>query len=194
MEIIKEIKGVFIPPVKKYYLGWIKNYTPYFEPMGFCDTIIKVRKLIPLSEEKLAENAKRGGGWAKEKYSNMPMVRRSKNWVVELFGNHYYIRIGYPLKFHRNELGWKDKWNSPRFEWNPSYQIWFFKWQFTIHWVAPQVEKHIASKPFIVEDTYWEMVLWYVKYCDKDIKKAQESWGWSDYDTKISTWNPNYLI
>ena len=53
-ELIKDIEGVFKLPVKKTYFGKIKYYTPYFEPRGFCNSIIKVRKLIPLSEEELA--------------------------------------------------------------------------------------------------------------------------------------------
>ena len=44
-ELLKEIKGVFIPPKKSYYLGKLKHGTPYFYPMGFVSTIIYIRKL-----------------------------------------------------------------------------------------------------------------------------------------------------
>jgi hypothetical protein len=109
-KLLKNIKGVFKLPVKKRYFGKIRYYTPYFEPRGFCNSIIKIRKLVPLSEEKLAENTERGGGWAKAKYSNMPMTRRSKNWIVSIFGSDYYIRVGSPFKIINIQLGWKDKW------------------------------------------------------------------------------------
>lgn len=206
-ELIKNIKGVFLLPVKKYYLGSIKYYTPYFEPMGFHSSIISFRKLKRLSEERLAsinsfgrlkrlseENRKRGYGWAKEKYSNMPMVRRSKNFIVKIFGNEYYVRVGRPWAVVRNELGWKDKYNSPRYEWEPSFQVWFFKWQFCIHWTAPEVEG--TRHP----DLYFEMILWYLKYykeygSDKpDIALAEKGWGWVDGETKKSTWNKDYLV
>ena len=55
----------------------------------------------------------------------------------------------------------------------------FFKWEFTIRYG---------------DDQYWEQVLWYLKYSGKDLKKAEETWGWIDYDTKESTWNKNYLL
>ena len=51
--ILKEIEGVFIPPVKKYYLGWIKHGTPYFWPRGFNSTIFSFRKLIRLKRNNL---------------------------------------------------------------------------------------------------------------------------------------------
>ena len=89
-----------------------------------------------------------------------------------------------PFKIHNGHLGWKDKFDTPRFEWSPSFQIYFFNWQFCIHWTAPIED----------QDTYWEMVLWYLKYSDKNITKAEQTWGWKNYNTKESTWNKNCLI
>ena len=195
-ELIKDIEGVFKLPVKKTYFGKIKYYTPYFEPRGFCNSIIKVRKLIPLSEEELAKNAEKGYGWAKKKYSNMPMARRSKNWTISLFGNDYYIRVGTPFKIARVHLGWKDKWHSPRFEWGPSFQFWMFNWQYAVTWSAPKVKNHI-NKDIVWQDDYWEQVLRYLHYSDKDIRVAEETWGWTtktEEGDKVSTWNKNYLI
>lgn len=201
-DLIKDIKGVFLLPVKKYYIGKIKYHTPYFEPMGFHSSIISFRRLKRLSEERLEENRKRGYiptigvGWAKEKYSNMPIVRRSKNFIVKIFGNEYYVRVGKPWAVVNNELGWKDKFNSPRYEWEPSFQVWFFKWQFCIHWIAPEIEGESSGYP----DLYFEMILWYLKYykeygSDKpDITLAEKGWGWINGETKESTWNKNYEI
>lgn len=188
MNILKEIKNSpFIYPTKKYYLGKIKHHTPYFLPMGFNKNIFSIRKLIENTQEvqdKLCE----GRPWlkGKSKFKNLPMVRRSKDWIISIFGNHYWIEIGKPWSIKTNELGWKDKWNTPRFEWSPAFYIFFFHWQFCIWWVAPNVKDRY-------DDNYWEQVLWYLYYSDKDIIKAESTWGWVKSGTKESTWDNKYL-
>lgn len=189
-EINKKIKGVFKPLIKKYYCGKIRYYTPYFEPMGFSSSIIRVRKLEPLSKEQLAENKERGYSWAKKEWKNLPMVRRNKDWIINLFGNSYWVQIGKPLAVRTIHLGHKSKYGSPRFEWNPSFQIWFFKWQFVIYWIPPTDE----------HDKYFEQVLWWLYYYEEygsdkpDIKKAKDSWPWRDFETKESSWDDSFLI
>jgi GDPmannose 4,6-dehydratase len=84
----------------------------------------------------------------------------------------------------RTELGWKDKYDSPRFEWAPAFYIFFFHWQFVIHWHAPDGD----------DDRYWEMALWWKNYSDKNLHKARMTWPWRDSHTKRSTWNIKYLI
>jgi hypothetical protein len=182
-EIINSIKGVFKLPVKKYYFGKIKHGCPYFYPTNFSSSIIKIRKVTKKTEEEISKLTK----WQKEQRSNiynLPMVLRSKYWVLKLFNSYYWIELGFPISFRTVELGWKDKWNSPRFEWSPSFQIYFFKWQFCVWWTAPCKD----------EDNYWEMILWYLNYADKDITKAEKTWGWQNYNTKESTWNKECLI
>jgi hypothetical protein len=156
METIKKlVKGVFKPPKKSYYLGRLLYGTPYFYPWNFNSTILTIRK-------------------------EHPRFLRCKHF--KLFG--YDVSYGWPIMIHRNGLGWKDKWNSPRFEWSPAFYIFFFKWQFVIHWNAPDKNN----------DLYYEMILWWKNYCNKDIVKAEKTWGWQDCNTKKSTWNINYLI
>lgn len=153
---IKDIKGVFKPPKKRYYIGKLKYGNPYFYPWNFNYQILTIRK------EK-------------------PKYLRCKHFNV--FG--YSISYGYPIYVTCNGLGWKDKFNSPRFEWSPTFQIYFFKWQFCIFWNAPDGNN----------DRYYEMVLWYLYYCDKNIIKSEKNWGWTDYKTGESTWNKsNYLL
>jgi hypothetical protein len=180
----KQIKGVFIPPVKKYYFGKLKYGTPYFYPWGFNSTIIYIRKLKLREEKTYAELA---FPWRKEdcKFSNFPMVRRIKNWVIKIFKSYYYIEIGSPIKIAKGELGWKDKYDTPRYEWSPFFMICFFKWQFCIHWNSPDDDNN---------DTYYEMILWYLYYSNKDINKAEKTWDWVEGKTKKSTWNNKYLI
>lgn len=151
---LKEIKGVFVLPKKKYYLGKIIFGTPYLYPRKFIQTIFSIKKVKP-------------------KYDRNPNFN--------LFG--YHISYGWPIYFTKHELGWKDKFNSPRFEWCPSYYLFFFKWQLVISLHAPDDDN----------DHYYEMILWYLKYSDKDIEKARETWGWVDRDGN-STWEDKYML
>lgn len=152
---LSEFKGVFKQPVKKYYLGRISYGTPYMYPRKFISSILKIRKEKP-------------------KYN--------RNTNFDLFG--YNISIGYPIWITWHGLGWKDKYNSPRFEWLPAFYIFFFNWQFVIHWAAPYGD----------DDDYYEQILFYLYYSNKDIVKAKENWGWVDAETQESTWNDDYLI
>ena len=187
------ITGVFKPSVKRYYLGVAKHGTPYFEPINYVGSIIRIRKLVRRSYRQTIE-MNRDRPYNKNKpdhlYSNYPMVRRASNKVFKLFSNDYYITWGLPMYMGFVELGWKDKYDSPRFEWPPQFHILFFGLQFCIWWVAPKLK----DGERISYSLYYEMVLWYLKYSDKDVDKARETWGWIDGDTRESTWNDNYLV
>lgn len=164
-EFNKKIKGVFKPLKRKFYFGRHKFYTPYFTPWNFNESVITIRKV-----------------------GNEPMVRRLKNFTV---GNHW-VGIGWPFKIQTVHVGFKDKFNTPRFEWMPSFQIWFFKWQFVVYWEAP-VESIVSR------DSYFEQALWYLFYFDEygsdgpNIELAEKHWEWRDSEGN-STWNDNYLI
>jgi hypothetical protein len=155
-EIKQSIKGVFKLPVKSYYFGKIEHGCPYFYPWNFNKTILTIRK-------------------------ERPMFLRCK--YFKLFNRE--ISYGWPIKVVKYDLGWKDKFNSPRFEWSPSFQIYFFKWQFCMWWVTPIEDRN--------NDNYWEQILWYLHYSDKDVNKARDTWGWVDHYTKLSTWKDKYL-
>ena len=109
------------------------------------------------------------------------MVRRSKNWIIKPFKHYYFVQVGYPIKIKKLDLGWKDKYALPRYEWSPAFYIYFFKWQFCIWWNAPDKNN----------DLYYEMILWWNCYKNKNINIAKETWGWQSKG--ISTWNDNYL-
>jgi len=111
MKIINDIENSpFKPLVRKYYFGKIAHGTPYFYPWGFCKSIINIRKLHLRSEEDYQKEIE-GRPWLIEKarFSNKPMVLRCKNWTIKLFGNYYWIELGWPIKVKTNGLGWKDK-------------------------------------------------------------------------------------
>jgi len=191
-ELLKNIDGVFKPPRKVSYFGKNRHGTPYFNPMGFVPSIIKVRKLklrSPGEIEEMNKKYKHHTDKPSNMYSNYPMVRRAKNKIVKFFGNHYYITWGRPVAVKRVELGWKDKFESPRFEWCPQFHILFFGLQYAVWWVAPKLK----YETYPDNDKYYEMVLWYLNYSDKDIVKAEDTWGWVDHKTKKSTWENKYL-
>jgi hypothetical protein len=154
-EIKKEIKGVFKLPKKVYYFGKVSLGAPYMYPSNYCGSIINIK-------------------------SHNPRFNRLKNFKI----GSYYIFYGFPITISKVSLGWKDKFNSPRYEWSPQYHIFMFGLQFAIFWNAPDGDN----------DTYYEMILHYLEYSNKDIKKAKETWSWVNGDTKQSTWNNKYLI
>lgn len=179
---LKEIKNVFKLPKKKYYFGKLAFGTPYFYPWNFNQNILSIRKLKIRTNEELDSFYERYPHQKKNAesiYSNIPMCRRSKDWIIKIFNTPFWVQIGWPISIVNYGLGYKDKYETPRYEWSPSFQIYFFKWQFCIFWNAPDDDN----------DLYYEMILWYLYYSKKDIKKAEETWGWTDYDTKKSTWN-----
>lgn len=182
-ELFKEIKNIFVMPVKRYYLGFLRYGTPYFYPRGFVSSIIKVKKLTRKTEEEL-EAWLTKYSYLKDKddyyiYNNFPVIRRSKFWVIK----DWYIEIGSPIKIKNVELGWKDKYGTPRFEFGPSFIIFFFNLQFCIFWNSPDNDN----------DAYYEMILWWLYYSNKDIEIAKNTYPWRDYTTKESSWNNKYL-
>ncbi len=185
--LIKEIKGVFVLPKKQYYFGKLVHGTPYFWPINFNENIITIRKLKLRSGLEMTEYVEQFPHLKhnnKIKFSNLPTIRRNKNWIVKIFNNYYFIEIGWPISVKMIDLGHKDKFDSPRYEWSPMFQINFFHWQFCMFWIAPDGNN----------DLYYEMILWYLNYADKDIIQAKETWDWIDGDSKLSTWNDKYLI
>lgn len=186
-ELLREIKGVFKPPNKVYYFGKIRYGTPYFHPRSFEPWIVNFRVLKYKDVEDYRQYVERFphlSGSPQAAYGNYPMVRRNKNWIIKLFGKDIFVQIGFPISIKTIPLGWKWKYDSVRFEWKPSFQIYFFNWQFCIFWNAPDRD----------DDLYYEMVLWYIYGADKNIVKAEETWGWTDEETENSTWNKDYLI
>ena len=187
MKILKQIKNSpFKPLLKKYYLGKLRHGAPYFWPRGYCPTIFKLRKLKLVSDEKKEELDKRYPHLSHiNRFENLPMSRRSKDWIFNLFGVYYWLQVGWPVKFYTNELGWKDKFNTPRFEWGPAFYIFFFKWQFCVWWIAPEGARF--------RDTYWEMFLWWKYYSNENLEEAEKTWKWVDGTTKKSTWDKTFL-
>ena len=105
--VLDEVKGIFVKPKKRYYLGSSDSGYMYRRPRKFNPTILSVSK----NKLKYDQN------------------------YFDVFG--YRIKFGYPIWLTKRDLGWKDKFNSPRYEFSPLFSIFFFKWQFSIVWDAP---------------------------------------------------------
>lgn len=84
-----------------------------------------------------------------------------RKWVKS--DNGYLKPVPRRIGFDFVGLGWKDKWDSPRHEWNPVWSFVFFKWQIAIIFNL---------------DTYsWESYLTYKYYCKKKdvLERLKES-------------------
>lgn len=98
------------------------------------------------------------------------------------------------FSLHVYDVGWKDKYDTPRFEESPFIELSIFKYTFRWNW-------ELDSEPYDTEE-YWEQALWYLYYYDTysqgllnspNITIAEKSWPWTYMDNS-STWNNKYLI
>lgn len=186
-KLLKSIKeSPFKPLVKKWYVGKIVHGSPYFYPIGFHPTIFSIRKL-KLRDEKSYQEMIKDRPWLteQERYINLPMVRRNKDKIISFMGNKYFISWGYPIAYREVELGWKDKYETPRFEWGPSRMLYFFKWQVCIFYNPENSISGVSN--------YWEMYLWWKNYSVRNLSIAKSTWPWREGLTKESTWDENNL-
>lgn len=95
-----------------------------------------------------------------------------------------------------HSVGWKDKYETPRYEVPPYIWIHLFGLNLIWYWDLPI---HLYKET----DDYWEQALWYLYYYDTysqglldtpDINKARESWPWQEYKTKQSSWSDKFLV
>lgn len=96
------------------------------------------------------------------------------------------------------DVGWKDKYNTPRFEHNGYFAIFFGRdyrkcWQLSLIVSAPDVYSANDCTAVSREDLYWESMLWYLHYNDvynpeggRDINKARGTMSehWWAYKTE----------
>ena len=107
----------------------------------------------------------------------------------------------HPIQIISRDVGWKDKYDSPRYEQPPFIWIYLFGINFIWYWDLPDHIGYNPEKDYI--DDYWEQALWYLYYYNTisygrldapNIDKAKESWPWQDYETSESSWNNKFLI
>ena len=150
--------------------------------------------------------------WRKYLYIDIINPKRTINKVKGIFKplkcyfrftrNKYVpypvLWVSEPAYIHiiSSDVGWKDKYDTPRFEHHSYIWIHIYDLNFVWYWDLP-----LHDQTYI--DEYWEQVLWYLYYTntisqglsDKpNIEKAKESWPWEDYKTKKSSWNDKFLV
>lgn len=93
-------------------------------------------------------------------------------------------------------VGWKDKFDTPRFEFNPYFEI------VVLRRVRFKVVWHPASVDGFHQDDYWEQWLWWHYYakvrnqCGTKWLNARATWPWTtEIDGRqVSTWSDEYLL
>lgn len=111
----------------------------------------------------------------------LPLKRK---YYIGRLKHRDYIFGSFPIRIISRDLEWKDKYGTPRVEYLPYFAIQFFNLEFSITF-----EANVKS-----QEKYFEMAIWYVFYCDKDIDKARSEWRWLNAVDSKSSWNDNYLI
>lgn len=113
-------------------------------------------------------------------------------WNIKYYNWFPLIWCSKPAFIHimSVDVGWKDKFDTPRYEYPPA--IWIHIWKMNLIWYWD-----LSNEKYM--DDYWEMALWYLYYYSDykmktpDIIEAEKHWPWSDYKTKESTWNKKYI-
>lgn len=105
--------------------------------------------------------------------------------------------LGKVIDIFISDVIWKDKYDTPRYEYPPMITITFFR-TFCIHICWNKFPKHLKG---VNLDDYWEQALWYLYYSNTisqglgsypNIKLAKKGWPWQDMKGN-STWNDIYL-
>ena len=92
----------------------------------------------------------------------------------------YYNDCIAPIFYYNHwSMSWKPKYDYVCFEDNE--QVWFCLFKF--FWFGYKLVSPIDEE---FEDSYWEQMIWYVNYSDRDLKKAEE--------TYFGEWDKKYLI
>ena len=94
------------------------------------------------------------------------------------FGPHNSDYINPILYINSWSLSWKPKYDYVCFEENP--QVWFCL--FKTFWFGYKLVSPVDED---FEDSYWEQMIWYVNYCDCNLKKAEE--------TYFGKWDKKYI-
>lgn len=131
-------------------------------------------------------------------------IRKAKYYFKKPKLNIYIGKViqGFPLSKYShgkiltiwcNDICWKDKYNSPRFEFTPQVNIVFFrKWQIFLEWRSTTQE---YNGFWCIEDCYWEAILWYLYYNKSPKEACKLVSGWEKPDgSKLTKEDVEYLI
>lgn len=188
----KKIKRAFWleSPFKTYWKARKHFKKPVFQ-WYFC----RVQKKQYYEEDVVISGkvfAKKGDPY----YTNCGIVPfASLNYIGS--GDHWWNKF---IQLVSWDVGWKDKWETPRYERPPIY-MWFIGTSSTksieIGFILAPCREALGKYKGVGwwgsnDEHYWEQILWTVYYCDNDIVKARETWPWQDMEGN-STWRDDYL-
>ena len=148
LDFLRVLNSPFKTPKLHFYLGKLNYGTPYFFP----------RKWVKPTKDEAKKRAT-------EKFNklvdagNKPKPSLWKQLYIESLKSKTPVpkKIGFDLV----GLGYKYKWDMPRFEWGPMLSFVFFKWQFCVFISVPNT------------DHYWEAWIYYDKETDKNLSKKE---------------------
>lgn len=146
-DFLRVYNSPFKTPRLEWYCGKIALGTPYFFP----------RKWVKATPER-AHQATLDYIKSTEEYNKLnPKYARKILSYDEIFADKmkYLYTVPKRIGFDFVPLGWKTKWDSYRFEWNPMISFVFFKWQIAVIFL-PKHDIH-----------YWEAWLYYTRETDK---------------------------
>jgi hypothetical protein len=114
--------------------------------------------------------------WKARKYFKRPKI--SFHLFFKLQGNSPYINdnnVGKILDIEFHDVGWKDKWDSPRHETDPYIWVCFFKTfgfsvRFNIYYYNEFGEKENGNMH------YWEYLLYWLYYKNKKSLRCYSNW------------------
>lgn len=87
------------------------------------------------------------------------------------------------LEFNSFDLTWKDKWNSPRYEFNPRINISLFQY---IH-----LHIELTLKEDSMSDiAYWEAALYWLYYNKSLHRAVKNATGWTQYNEETKRYEP----
>lgn len=88
------------------------------------------------------------------------------------------------LSINAFDLMWKDKWSSPRHEFNPRIEISLFNY---FHW---RIDFTLGDDETMNDMVYWEAALWWLYYKKPLHKAIKSSTGWSHYNKETDKYEP----
>lgn len=154
LDFLRVLNSPFKTPRLKFYLGKLAYGTPYFFPRRWVK--LSKQDAVDSANEKFDRLVKRS-----EVTGNKPPTQKIwKEFYDSALRSKKAVdkKIGFDLV----GLGYKYKWDLPRFEWGPMFSFVFFKWQFCIFVSVPE------------PDAYWEAWVYYDKETDHDLLSKEE--------------------
>lgn len=95
---------------------------------------------------------------------------KKAKFKLQFFKNYRFLWLP---QFWKTKLRWKDKFETPRCEMEPSFKLEWLWFGIYGSWG---------------DDEYWEQWLWFKYYSNENYEAAKETWPWIDSETRKSSW------